>query len=162
MGFLLRESKSTYKKKSENFQLRPCILLKRIFGPYFNQSQIPLNFVICQWLKFSGILLYESMPMGKLEVLGLSKYIHLRPLKRLLGTLWFRIFIFSDFVRPTRLIWHYMTVHENTYMLINFQGFCPTYLQGCLDFKVIWHLRVDSKECFELSGFVLESQNLWK
>ena len=25
------------------------------------------------------------------------------------------LFIFSEFVPPTRLIWHYITVHKNTY-----------------------------------------------
>ena len=33
------------------------------------------------------------------------------------------LFFFSEFVPPTRLIWHYITVHKNTYTLINFQGF---------------------------------------
>jgi hypothetical protein len=37
-----------------------------------------------------------------------------------------RLFIFSEFVPPTRLIWHYITEHKNTNALINFQGFCPT------------------------------------
>jgi hypothetical protein len=46
-----------------------------------------------------------------------------------------RLFIFSEFVPPTRLIWHYITVHKNTYTLINFQGFCPTY-------TVIWTPRL--------------------
>ena len=46
-----------------------------------------------------------------------------------------RLFIFSEFVPPTRLIWHYITVHKNTYTLINFQGFCPTYM-------VIWTPRL--------------------
>ena len=34
-----------------------------------------------------------------------------------------RLFIFSEFVPPTRLIWHYITVHKNTYTLINFKSF---------------------------------------
>jgi hypothetical protein len=46
-----------------------------------------------------------------------------------------RLFIFSKFVPPTRLIWHYITVHKNTYTLIYFQGFCPTY-------TVIWTPRL--------------------
>jgi hypothetical protein len=46
-----------------------------------------------------------------------------------------RLFIFSEFVPPTRLIWHYITVQKNTYTLINFQGFCPTY-------TVIWTPRL--------------------
>ena len=37
--------------------------------------------------------------------------------------------------RAARLIWHYITVHKNTYTLINFQGFCPTY-------TVIWTPRL--------------------
>ena len=37
-----------------------------------------------------------------------------------------RLLIFSEFVPPTRLIWHYITVHKNTYTLFNFQGFCAT------------------------------------
>ena len=42
-----------------------------------------------------------------------------------------RLFNLSELDPPTRLIWHYITVHKNTYMLINFQGFCSTY-------TVIW------------------------
>ena len=45
-----------------------------------------------------------------------------------------RLFIFSEYVPPTRLIWHYITVHTR-YTLINFQGFCPTY-------TVIWTPRL--------------------
>ena len=52
---------------------------------------------------------------------------------------------FSEFVPPTRLIWHYIRVHKNTYTLINFQDFCPTYtvigtprLFGTLEYNN-WH-----------------------
>ena len=40
-----------------------------------------------------------------------------------------RLFIFSEFVPPTRLIWHYITLHKNTYTLIKFhEKILPTRL----------------------------------
>jgi hypothetical protein len=41
------------------------------------------------------------------------------------------LFDFSELVLPMHFIWHSITGHKNTYMLINFQGFSPTY-------RVIW------------------------
>ena len=45
------------------------------------------------------------------------------------------IYFFQNLYQQTHLIWHYITVHKNTYTLINFQGFCPTY-------TVIWTPRL--------------------
>ena len=92
MGFLLRESKSTYKKKQIwEFPTETVHTFETdiwtLFQPITNSTQ----FCDLPIVEISGILLYECMPMGKLEVLGLSKYIYLRPLKRLLGTLWCRL-----------------------------------------------------------------------
>ena len=65
----------------------------------------------------------------------LRKYAHWRVRSSCSCTV---IYFFSEFVlvRPTPLIWHYMTVQENTYMLINFQGFFP------LTYRVVWTPRV--------------------